>query len=842
VTWPTLANARLPGTELFIAAEAHVVGEREANRVFLDELPVFNSVSIPGFAETAADPLPGQFRVRYDGELAGTLDFHPNDGGASVPASYSGRGSVVYAHHLNDLATGKRDSGPVPWGDLSGVPDFAGDFDPLGAAAAAVAAHEALGDPHSQYLTPAEGAAAFDALGAATAAVAAHAALTDPHAQYLTQAEGDAAYDVLGAASAAIAAHLAASDPHTQYLNNTRGDARYDAIGAASAAIAAHVALGDPHSQYLNNARGDARYDAIGAASAAIAAHLAASDPHTQYHTDARGDARYSQLGHTHTFGSLSAIPTTLAGYGITDAASSAALAAHEADTTAIHGIADTSLLVLTSDGRLSDARTPTAHAASHGPLGSDRLDATYRLLSNLDFTTYGSGVFDDLLINGESVPDIVLENTYFDNMQFGHGPAAVLFKTGTGGSSPAYADLGAFGTALIMNGAGTAPQFRYIITADVSDLLSGSHTWALSQIFSASASFQSGTVPFVVVGTDRVDNLDAHYLGAAGQDDAFFRNAGNLNAGNLAYARLPGTTAGNWATAGFSIGTTGYTGQNLGGSVRALTIQSVNTPAWPVVQLHSDSDSLADGTDVKGLQWWFGHTTPTLCAAIAAVVSGTSENAAHLSLRTATGGTLTEAMRIRTNGLVLAGTQVANAGMVLGDLTQTTITSLGSGVGLDIYADFNSSAAAITYINRNTGTSAGLVMQYGFADSAGTVTRAGFLEFIKTAAWTNGTNSTKTADFRVRVANGDGTVSEGFRVKAGGFLVSGNDNGSIVLGASGALATSATQGFAYFPSMAGTPSGVPTGFTGKLALVADTTAFKLWGRFGSSWKSVTFA
>ena len=40
--------------------------------------------------------------------------------------------------------------------------------------------------------------------------------------------------------------------------------------------------------------------------------------------------------------------------------AAASALAAHEADTTAVHGIADTSALVLTGDARLSDTRTPT--------------------------------------------------------------------------------------------------------------------------------------------------------------------------------------------------------------------------------------------------------------------------------------------------------------------------------------------------------------------------------------------------------------------------------------------------------------------------------------------------
>lgn len=47
-------------------------------------------------------------------------------------------------------------------------------------------------------------------------------------------------------------------------------------------------------------------------------------------------------------------------------------LAEHEAATTAVHGIADTSALVVTTDPRLSDDRTPTAHAATHATGGTD--------------------------------------------------------------------------------------------------------------------------------------------------------------------------------------------------------------------------------------------------------------------------------------------------------------------------------------------------------------------------------------------------------------------------------------------------------------------------------------
>ncbi len=56
------------------------------------------------------------------------------------------------------------------------------------------------------------------------------------------------------------------------------------------------------------------------------------------------------------------------------DLATQAELDAHAADTTSVHGITDTSALVLTSDARLSDARTPTAHATSHQHSGADEV------------------------------------------------------------------------------------------------------------------------------------------------------------------------------------------------------------------------------------------------------------------------------------------------------------------------------------------------------------------------------------------------------------------------------------------------------------------------------------
>lgn len=50
----------------------------------------------------------------------------------------------------------------------------------------------------------------------------------------------------------------------------------------------------------------------------------------------------------------------------------------------------------------------------------------------------------------------------------------------------------------------------------------------------------------------------------------------------------------------------------------------------------------------------------------------------------------------------------------------------------------------------------------------------------------------------------------------------------SIVLG-NAALATADTDGFLYIPTCAGTPTGVPTANTGRVALVYDTTNHQFW-------------
>jgi hypothetical protein len=67
--------------------------------------------------------------------------------------------------------------------------------------------------------------------------------------------------------------------------------------------------------------------------------------------------------------------------------------------------------------------------------------------------------------------------------------------------------------------------------------------------------------------------------------------------------------------------------------------------------------------------------------------------------------------------------------------------------------------------------------------------------------------------------------------------------NKDVQIGQDNALNTTATFGFLDMPACAGAPTGVPDSVrTGKIAFVVDSTNFKLYGRFGASWKSVTLA
>lgn len=118
--------------------------------------------------------------------------------------------------------------------------------------------------------------------------------------------------------------------------------------------------------------------------------------------------------------------------------------------------------------------------------------------------------------------------------------------------------------------------------------------------------------------------------------------------------------------------------------------------------------------------------------------------------------------------------------------------------------------------------------------------------------ALAGGTSNVAGVDFTLAVSPGKGTGvggkfilqtapagSTGTTVNTLTTRLTVDGPGNVVCG-SAAIATNATDGFLYIPTCAGTPTGTPTTFTGRVPIVFDTTNHKLYAFEGGSWKGGT--
>lgn len=182
-----------------------------------------------------------------------------------------------------------------------------------GAVASAITAHIADTDPHSQYTTTAEAAAAApvqsvngktgavvithgdvgaDQSGTATFQMTSHLAASNPHPQYTTAAQAAAAAPVQSVNGQTGTVNITAASIQALDVNDLTAH-RYDAnahpdlptdldvANAVNDSMTAHLAASNPHPEYATDSD----------LTNAMGAHLIADDPHPQYTTAAEAAA-----------------------------------------------------------------------------------------------------------------------------------------------------------------------------------------------------------------------------------------------------------------------------------------------------------------------------------------------------------------------------------------------------------------------------------------------------------------------------------------------------------------------------------------------------------------------
>lgn len=216
----------------------------------------------------------------------------------------------------------------------------------------------------------------------------------------------------------------------------------------------------------------------------------------------------------------------------------------------------------------------------------------------------------------------------------------------------------------------------------------------------------------------------------------------------------------------------------------------------------------------------------------------------------------------VKASGL-LASTVMAIGGATIGAnaLAVTGTSAFSDNIVTQgaVTAGDNISISAATGVFRNTGrgttlsSPSGGVWQSGAADAAVAVAQT-----LRVQSVVAGTADTAGANwtFNASVSTGAGVpgkiilkgVGKGAASTVQNTLITaltitdGTTNNtnvgypSVVVGSGAAVGTTATDGFLYIPTCAGTPTGVPTSQTGAIPMVYDTTNHQFWF-YDSGWK-----
>lgn len=291
----------------------------------------------------------------------------------------------------------------------------------------------------------------------------------------------------------------------------------------------------------------------------------------------------------------------------------------------------------------------------------------------------------------------------------------------------------------------------------------------------------------------------------------------GNLvTAGGGSSAIVVGTTTITGGTPGNVLfDNSGVVGEQAGGTVTTVSVTTAN----------GVSGTVATATTTPAITLTLGAITPTTVAigggtAITSSGAGgalgsnafTSTAFAPLASPTFTG---TVILPTTTSGNITLGNINALLWTSGPALTAVASGSLRFGLG-DVAAPIAQSMTVQGVIAGTTNT-AGATWTINGSKSTGTGL-GGSIVFQTTPAGTTGTaqNALATA---LTIASATNTMQP-----------------SVVVG-NQAISTSATDGFLYIPTCAGTPTGTPTTFTGRVPMIFDTTNSQFWFFTGAAWK-----
>jgi len=302
----------------------------------------------------------------------------------------------------------------------------------------------------------------------------------------------------------------------------------------------------------------------------------------------------------------------------------------------------------------------------------------------------------------------------------------------------------------------------------------------------------------------------------------------------------------------------------------------------------YASPSAVQTGDNLGDIQFrgYGGTNSRTLANVVGFVETYTSDSdiSSYLEFRTSSSGTAsaTEKMRLTAAGSLGIGTASPSYRLHVAQASGNDIAFFGTsagGGGRIVFSDGNSGTAAsvpriganandMVFLTNTTGNNASERMRLDSSGNLGIGTASpGYkLDTNNTSAGTiarfvNGTSrgyvrmdgyDDMTLQFYRRGSSvgfiqTDSSGTELYAGTTGAYpLVFYTNNteraritaaGSIVAGASAALATTATDGFLYVPTCAGTPTGTPTAVTGMAPIVVNTTNNKLYFYSGGAWR-----